>query len=93
MEQHLTRCSSTNTLFFCLVYLSMIVIHSIDVDAKELASLCEGWTVGERYLVLITEREGPQNLHAQGLQAIDVFAQFFNEVQEECSAMQMEFYR
>lgn len=71
----------------------MIVIHSIDVDAKELASLCERWTVGERYLVLITEREGPQNLHAQGLQAIDVFAQFFNEVQEECAAMQMEFYR
>lgn len=73
----------------------MIVIHSIDIDAKELPSLCEGWTVGERYLVLITEREGPHNLHAQGLQAIDMFAQFFNEVQEECSAtcMQMEFYR
>lgn len=83
-------------LFFFALYIqciSMTVFHSIDIDAKELASLCEGWTAGERYLVLITEREGPHNLHAQGLQAIDVFAQFFNEVQEECAAMQMEHYR
>lgn len=41
----------------------MIVIYSIDVDVKELVSLCEGWTVGERYLVFIIEREGFYNFY------------------------------